>query len=111
MILAKLVDSDVITLDEAEQRAQQATRVAALPQELAERVEAETLTVDEAETIAIESDRRLMAWAENIRQALDVLARLADYPAVPVDLAAHLSDSENTALGAVLAHLPRQESQ
>jgi hypothetical protein len=109
--LAKLVNSGVITLDEAERRADEAVRVAALPKELVERVEGGTLTVDEAETIAVESERRLAAWAENIRQALDVLARLAGYPAIPADLAAHLSDSEIAAVAAVLAHLPIQESQ
>jgi hypothetical protein len=109
--VAKLVDGGVITLDEAERRAAEAKRIADLPSELAERVQAGTLAVDEAETIAVESDRRLVAWAENIRQALDLLARLAGYPAVPADLVAHLSNSENAVLTAVLAHLPPQESR
>jgi hypothetical protein len=103
--LAALVDTGVIDVDEAERRAAHEQRIAELDDDLAERVRAEALTLDEAEAIAEQNRQRMDAYAGSVRDALDVLARMAGYP-VPAGITQRLSDEHNAALRAALDALP-----
>jgi hypothetical protein len=101
--LAKLVDSQVITLDEAERRLRDGERLEKLGDaELVQRVNDGRLSLDEAETIRAENLRRVATWAQEVEHAYDVLQRMAGHP-IPGDLNTRLSKPVAIALPSVLA--------
>lgn len=105
--LAALVDAGVIDLDEAERRADEAVRLEQLPDDLAERVREGSLQVAEAETINTERRERIVAYVAKVRDALDVLVRMADYP-LPDGFAQALPATEVAVLTAVLTTISKE---
>lgn len=91
-------------LKEISEAREEQARIDALPEDLAERVRTGAITLDEALVIQQQNAEQVRAWAEEIKQALGVLRRMAGHP-IPDALAAHLSKDENAALAAVLSHL------
>lgn len=105
---AGLVESGVVTLAEAEHQIADEARVTKLSEDLAKRVRDGALSLDEAELIAGQHRERLLIWAQQVRDSLGVLARMAGYP-VPVDLAALLDPAEVAALDTALDALNRKD--
>jgi hypothetical protein len=99
--LATLVETDVITLDEAERRAVEATRVDQLTDDLVERVRDGNLTIDEAEAIAAEREQRINARASLIRSAIETLGPMVAHPISP-EIAARLTSQERKTLTRLL---------
>lgn len=98
--LVALVEAGTLTVPEAEARAEYQLRLAALPDDLGERVAAEHLDLNEAELIVRERRERAEAWASKIRNAMRVLARMSDTE-IPADLP--LTHQERTSLVNILA--------
>lgn len=91
--LGKLIENDVITLEEAERRVEHDERVAELPPDLAQRVVDQSLALDEAELIRDERRQRVLIDVERIQGAMRTIARMANNP-IADDLAAELEDDE-----------------
>lgn len=86
---------------EAEREAELMARIAALPEDLADRVRVGGLAVDEAEAIVVQREQRLDVWAEDVRRAINVLTGLAGNP-VPAGLLDRLDADEQARLDALL---------
>jgi hypothetical protein len=86
---------------EAEREAELVARVAALPDDLGDRVRVGGLAVDEAEAIAVQREQRLDVWANDVRRAINVLTGLAGNP-VPAGLLDRLDADEQAHLDALL---------
>lgn len=95
--------------DSAELERERAARLAALPDDLAARVR-NGLAVEEAETITAERERRLDAWAEEVRRVIAVAIGLAGHP-IPAGLQNRLSERELQQLDALLAGVPAEETE
>lgn len=106
--LATLIESGVIDLAEAERRlaeaereAEDAKRIEELDDDLAQRVRDGHLDVGEAEAVMDEREARLDAWADNLRESMRRLARMAGSP-IPPGIQSRFDERELTVLTTIL---------
>jgi hypothetical protein len=75
--------------------------LAALPQDLADKVRSEDMTLREAERVAVDRERRLDAWVLNIQEGLRTLGRMANYD-IPDEIANRMGAKELDLLKKIL---------
>ena len=105
---AKLVESEVITLEEAERRIEEEARMALLAADLVERVNSENLSLEEAEAIMAERRVRIAETVQEIRRAMEVLQPMAGRP-IPEEITEALQEGEQVTLTQLLEGVIRND--
>lgn len=93
---------EIITEDQMRER--ESSRIAILPDDLAERVRSGNTPLAEAEKVVGEREKHVAQYAQQVRDSLDLLARMVGHP-IPRELTKRLSPDERKLLSVVIGAL------